>query len=141
LPATGFCLLENLVALAIVMLTVLGTARQFGEALRMMRDNTDMRNAVTLGEDVVDRIAAFNVRVPPNTSFNCIVGKTRCFADKFIESQINAWHRLLVRDLPDARAGISVAETPTTRIFSVVIEWLDRRNQASVREFEIVLRK
>jgi Tfp pilus assembly protein PilV len=140
-PAAGFCLVENLAALAIVMLTVLGTARQFGEALRMMRDNTDTRNAVMLGEDLVDRIAANASSLPSGTSFKCRVGKARCFADAFIESEIAAWHRELRRELPAAHADIAVAEMQATRTLAVSIEWQNRRRQLSSQEFDIVLHK
>ena len=140
-PAAGFYLLENLTALAIVMLTVLGTARQFGEALRVMRDNTDTRNAVMLGEDVMDRIAAINTSLPPDTSFSCLVGEARCFESELIESEINEWHRLLERAMPAARVELSVSEAPATRTFLVAIEWQDRHRQERSQEFEIVLRK
>lgn len=137
----GFCLLENLVALAIVTLSLLGTGRVFGEALRAMRYNAEVQAVTMLGRDIVDRLAALDARVAAGTSLRCTVGASRCFDDPSKESAVDAWGSVLVREMPGARAEIVVAGTQATRVFRVRIDWPDRRAGTASQEFERVLKQ
>jgi Tfp pilus assembly protein PilV len=135
----GFCLLENLVALAIVTLSLLGTGRVFGEALSAMRYNADVQTATMLGQDILDRLTALDASVAAGTSLRCTVTASRCFDDPPLQSAIGAWRSVLVREMPRARAEIFASGTQTTRVFRVRIDWPTRRAGTASQEFERVL--
>lgn len=141
LRSAGFCLVENLVALAIVTLSLLGTGRVLGEALRAMRYNAEVQTVTMLGRDILDRLAALDVGVAAGTSLRCTAAAYRCFDDPPLEAAIDAWRSVLVREMPLARAEIFAAGTQTTRVFRVRINWPDRRAGTASQEFERVLKQ
>jgi len=137
----GFSLLENVVALAILTVGLLGTTRLFGEALRSLRDNQHRQAAIILGEELIDRLIAQRHETLA-AEIDCLDVTQRCLDDPLAQTQLAAWHVALSRALPDPRAQLSITGSPTlsaSRSIHLHIDWRDSRGAMAAAHFERVV--
>ena len=138
--SAGFSLLENVIALAIVTVGLLGTTRLFGEALRSLRDHQHRQSATVLGEDLIEQLIALREQ-SLLADRDCTLPREACFDDAPAQAQLEAWQARVRRLLPDAAARLIVAGTATTIRIELGIEWRDSRGERAATHFERVLRR
>lgn len=136
----AFSLLENLIALSILSIGLLGSAALFSEALRQLQSNTNRRSAVILGEKLIDELIAARERLPAGRSAQCTINVDRCFNDMRLEHLLGQWHERLQHRLPDANAELTlVASTAVTELL-INIEWTGRHEQAQSQRLAVLIR-
>lgn len=139
ITATGFSLLENVVALAIVTAGLLGTTALFGEALRSVRDHHQRQTAILLGEELIDIAIALQADTLPG-ELSCSIVPEPCFGDAFAQAELDRWRQALLRTLPEASAQLGITGA-TIRTLQLSLTWPDSRNQTAVQRLERVVHR
>jgi len=124
-PASGFTLVEVLVALIVLSIGMLGIAALYLESLRASRQALVRTQAVTLASDIADRIRAN--RAPAN-AYDC--GGT-CEADEggnaTAVGDLNAWRTRVETQLPGGATSITytAAGATTPNVYVVQVSWAE----------------
>ncbi|MGD8323047.1 MAG: prepilin-type N-terminal cleavage/methylation domain-containing protein [Gammaproteobacteria bacterium] len=137
----GFSLLENMIAVAILSIGLLGSARLFGEALRELHSNSNRRIAVVLADELVNRFLATRDNLVFTGSPACTLAVEACFDDSSIEAWVSDWRRRLGNRLTDARAILSVSHSDAVDAWLLEISWIGRHGRSESQRFEIVWRR
>ena len=135
-PGSGFCLLEQLIGLAILSIGLLGSTRMFGEALQSLRDDTHHQSAIVLGEELLERLVASGA-ARESVRFSCAPGVAPCRFDAPIE--IADWQASLQRSLPEPDTQLRITPAARTNAVTLSISWRDSRGQTVIREFERIV--
>lgn len=137
----AFSLLETMIALAVLAIGLLGSARLFVAALQQLQLNAHHRSAVFLGEELAEQlIAAREVILHDNIS-ECSFTRRPCFTDRGLEAQLNQWHARLRATLPDPVAEIARQDDSATIAWRINIGWLERSGQFQSQRFEFRLQR
>jgi len=138
--ASGFTLIENVVALAVVTTGLLGTTRLFGEALRCVRENHQRHTAILLAEELIDILSVLHTGARPGRT-ECAVVTETCFTDALAQAHIARWRAALLRTLPEATATLEVTGSTTTHKIQLRIEWPDGRSGSVAQMLERAVRR
>jgi len=139
--ARAFSLIENMVALAIVSIGLLGSGGLFAEALAQFQSNSQRRAAIIFGAELADQIIAARAEIARHSAGECSPGLDACFGDPSLETWVTHWRNRLRQSLPGAGVSMSIAHTATAASYKIEIHWADRHNAASSEQFGFVLHK
>lgn len=126
----AFSLLEHVIALAIVAVGLLSTARLFGDALTQLQANAEQRAATLLAEELLDLLIAARADVAAIAgpgSAGCAIALEPCFEDAGTEARLRQWRRRVDQRLPDARATLSATAPAATTEYQLEMHWSGRR--------------
>jgi type IV pilus assembly protein PilV len=122
--ASGFTLVEVLVALIVLSIGMLGIAALYLESLRASRQALVRTQAVTLASDIADRIRANRA---PTNAYDC--GGT-CDAGEGVGlaiTELNAWRTTVAAQLPGGTTSITYAAAAANapNIYVVTVSWTE----------------
>jgi type IV pilus assembly protein PilV len=123
--ASGFTLVEVLIALVVLSIGMLGIAALYLESLRASRSALVRTEAVTLASDIADRIRANR---NPLNAYDC--GGT-CDAGEggnaIAIADINGWRAAVAAELPGGTTSITfvAAAANATSIYTVTVGWTE----------------
>ena len=138
--AQAFSLIENMVALAILSVGLLGIAGMFSEALRQLQSNAMERSAVMLGDELVSHLILARAQID-HRDIECSLALGNCFDQADLQSSMNAWFARLHQTLPGALAELTMHARTATQRFSIQISWTDRTGQARSHRIAFLLRR
>jgi type IV pilus assembly protein PilV len=123
-PASGFTLVEVLVALIVLSIGMLGIAALYLESLRASRQALVRTQAVTLASDIADRIRAN--RAPAN-AYDCA---GTCDAGEGVGlaiTDLNEWRTAVAAQLPGGTTSITYAAAGPNapNIYVVTVSWTE----------------
>jgi type IV pilus assembly protein PilV len=137
--ASGFSLIEVLVALVVLSVGLLGLAALQSNAVGFNRDAYLRSQATILAYDIADRMRA-NRQEAVNGSYNSVFATTlpacnAAVAGTVVQQDIAAWRRALVCALPAGNGQI--AWDQPSEILTVTVRWDESRgaNPADAEEF------
>ena len=139
--AHAFSLIENMIALAILSIGLLGSGSMVTTALAQLQSNAQRRSAIALGEEFANQLIGAREQIAENKSMACTPGVDTCFSEPAVELWIEHWRRRLVQILPEASVSLSVAEATTKLSYRMDIVWPDRHDTFASEQFEFVLSK
>jgi len=137
----AFSLLENMIALAVLSIGLLGSAGLFVGALQQLQLNAHHRAAVFLGEELADHLIAARELIVHDSTDECTVAHTPCFADPGLEAALDQWYARLRETLPEPVAEITRHVGDATIGWRIDIGWRERSDQYQSQRFELQLRR
>ena len=121
--ASGFSLIEVLVALLVLAIGLLGLAALQAQGLRFNHDALVRTNATHLAYDIIDRMRVNRTNVGayaagPAPPFDCDP------TDSSVAMDLECWYDGLSRSLPGG--GGFITSTATAKFYDVTVRWIDR---------------
>ncbi|MBO6850514.1 MAG: type IV pilus modification protein PilV [Marinobacter sp.] len=135
LRSAGFTMIEVLVALIILAIGLLGVAGMQALSLKQT-SNSNIRSLVTMhAYDLSERMRSESSDV---TVFEKALSAT-C-AD--CNSDLEAWHDLLVSDVPTATSAVDVTTTANSTFAEITVNWTERGigNDAIAQNYTLYVR-
>lgn len=128
--ATGFTLIEVLVALVVISVGMLGVAVLFADGIRLNRTSLYRTTAVALATDMAERIRS-NLNATydglgPGVPGNCDIGPA-CTPDQLAKDDWWRWRQSLVTYLPTGTSAeiVKTPAGPGNRLdrFDITLSW------------------
>ena len=120
----GFGLIENLVAVAIVSISLLGPAAMLNQSLVMLRESRSRQIAIVLAEDLANRLYALRRRWDaPGTSQDCVAEPPACFNDAQSIAEFTGWQSEVTASLPNGDAAVHMTATMPLIGVEIVVNW------------------
>lgn len=137
---SAFGLVENLVALTILSIGLLGSGGLLAEALAQLRANAQHRSAVVLGEELADLLISARAQVP-RSAVACSAGIDDCFADPSLQASLRGWRSRIDRQLPGAGVQLSILPGDASVRYRIDIAWRAGGLGPASQRFEVILGK
>lgn len=134
----GFTLIEQLAALAILGIGLLGSARLFAESLQAMRDGARHVAAVAAAQNLLEQIVATGAagKLPV---MHCAIGARTCPDEARI--YLTHWQTDLPAVLSQSEAYIEVSDAGALRNLVVRLHWRDSQGNAASRQLQRSVRR
>lgn len=125
--ASGFTLIEVLVALVIMSVGMLGIAGLYVHSMQAGRTSILHHNAVTLAGDVADRIRANPRAAVAYTAVgannNCVLGGIDCSPAEMAANDIFTWDQQAVDTLPTGTVTIGFNNAVAPPEYTITVAW------------------
>lgn len=129
--ATGFTLVEVLIALIILSVGMLGIAGLYLQSIQAGRTSVFRHHAITLAGDIADRI-----RANPSAGINyqaagqnngCVDGTVDCTPLEMAQNDIDAWDAQARETLPTGQVAIVFTDNaaPAPDTYQITVTWVE----------------
>jgi type IV pilus assembly protein PilV len=142
--ASGFTLIEILVALVVLSVGLLGIAALYVESLRASRVSFNRMTAVTLASDMADRIRANPAAgvayagAGPGADNGCVNGIADCTPVQLAQEDWFTWSQDVAARLPgEPTANINVVAVPPLTRYTIRLNWPET-GQPEAAEYVLV---
>lgn len=138
---SGFSMLEVLVSLVLITVAMLGMAGLQLNAMKLSKGATFRTQAVLLADEISERIetnkigatagnyVAATSSTPATAPKNCL--SAACSTSELAAYDLAAWQARIAATLPAGSWTITNPTAGNPSIYSIVINWEDRRDNAS----------
>jgi type IV pilus assembly protein PilV len=129
--ASGFSLIEVLIALIIMSVGMLGIAGLYVHGMQAGRTSMFRHHAVTLAGDVADRIRAnptagvayIDAGTAPAPGVNCIGGGIDCTPAEMADSDMFFWDQQADATLPNGDVTVAYNNAAVPSVYTVTVSW------------------
>jgi type IV pilus assembly protein PilV len=127
--ASGFTLIEVLIAMVILSVGMLGIAGLYVHSMQAGRTSILRHNAVTLAGDIADRIRA-NPRAGPAYALagadnNCVDGGVNCTLGQMAAHDIFLWDQQAADTLPNGTVNIVFNNGVVPPTYQITVAWTE----------------
>jgi type IV pilus assembly protein PilV len=130
--ASGFTLVEVLIALVIMSIGMLGIAGLYVHSMQAGRTALFRHNAITLAGDVAERIRA-NPRAgvayaAGGANNNCVGGGINCTAPQMAANDVFLWDLQATASLPNGAVAVGFADPSpgvTPPMYTITVSWTE----------------
>ena len=125
--SSGFSLVENLVALVVLSIGMLGMAALYMEGLKAERTSIFRVAAIALASDMADRIrsnpnAQADYALPAANNL-CENGGADCDRTQMAQDDKFRWEAEIARRVPGGQGVVNVAPVAGTTVYSISVSW------------------
>jgi type IV pilus assembly protein PilV len=132
--ASGFTLVEVLIALVVMSIGMLGIAALYLESLRSSRTALLRTQAVTLAADMADRIRANRYISTGPGKYDpsliaaanvaaCETAGSTCSPSSMYANDLYRWQQQVAATLPESTATVNFAIVGSVPIYTITISW------------------